>query len=65
MSPIGTFETSHDVRSSVAFGGIADMARTPHFGSVETLGCTRYPYHLDRFKTLQMCYFSIWSASLS
>ena len=28
------FETSRDVRSSVAIGGIADMARTPRFGRV-------------------------------
>ena len=31
-SEIGTFETSRDVRSSVAIGGIADMARTARFG---------------------------------
>jgi len=29
----GTFRTSHHVRSSVAIGGKADVARTPRFGS--------------------------------
>jgi hypothetical protein len=29
----GTFETSRDVRSSVAIRGKADVARTAHFGS--------------------------------
>jgi hypothetical protein len=33
MSPIGTFETSRDVRSLVAIGGKADMALKAHFGS--------------------------------
>ena len=32
-SEFGTFETSHDVRSLVAIGGRADIARTSHFGS--------------------------------
>jgi hypothetical protein len=31
-SAVGTFETCRDVRSSVAIGGIADMARTARFG---------------------------------
>jgi hypothetical protein len=30
----GTFETSRDVRSSVAIGGEGDVARTSYFGSV-------------------------------
>ena len=30
----GTFETSRDVRISVAIGGKPDVARTAHFGSV-------------------------------
>jgi hypothetical protein len=33
MAAIGTFETSRDVRSSVANGRKADMTRTAHFGS--------------------------------
>src|SRR5258705_1456059 len=32
-SQFGTFETYHDVRSLVAIGGRADIARTSHFGS--------------------------------
>ncbi len=31
-SVVGTFETCRDVRSSVAIGEIADMARTARFG---------------------------------
>ena len=33
MSAIGPFETSGNVRSSVAIGGKADLTRTVHFGS--------------------------------
>jgi hypothetical protein len=33
MSGFGTFETSGDVRSSVAIEGKADVTRTVHFGS--------------------------------
>ena len=33
MSPIGTFETCRDVRSSVAIRGKADVLRIIHFGS--------------------------------
>ncbi len=32
-SGIGTFETCRDVRSMVAIGGKADVARIAHFGS--------------------------------
>jgi hypothetical protein len=32
-SGIGTFETSRDVRSSVAIEGKPDISRTTHFGS--------------------------------
>jgi hypothetical protein len=32
-SAVGTFETSRDVRSSVAIGGKADIPQTRHFGS--------------------------------
>jgi hypothetical protein len=32
-SAAGTFRTSRDVRSSVAFGGKADVAQAAHFGS--------------------------------
>jgi hypothetical protein len=32
-SESGTFETSGDVRSMVAIGGKADVARIAHFGS--------------------------------
>jgi hypothetical protein len=32
-SAIGTKRTTSDVRSSVAFGGEAEVARTTHFGS--------------------------------
>ncbi len=33
MSVPGTFETCRDVRSMVAIGGKADVARIAHFGS--------------------------------
>jgi hypothetical protein len=36
---VGTFETSRDVRSSVAIRGKADVARTSHFGSDWTQSC--------------------------
>jgi len=34
VSAVGTFETSRDVRISVAIGGKPDVARAAHFGSV-------------------------------